>query len=315
MSSDLPKIIAIVAPTASGKSSLAVDVAKKFNGEIVSADSRQIYKGLDIGTGKVTSEEMKNIPHHLLDIIEAGESFSVALYKEKAEEVIDDILDRGKLPILEGGTGFYIEAIVYGTVLPDVKPDSKLREELQDKNETDLFKILEKVDPNRAGDIDKNNKRRLVRAIEIAKHRGKVPEVKTNPKYNALQIGLRLPADELRKRIEARVRERLEDGWVNEVNKLLDDGVPQSKLSEFGLGYKIISDYLTDNPQPTTDKEKLVEKIATAEWRYAKRQMTWFSAKGGSASGGKRDKEIKWFDPNEKEKILREIENFLASRV
>ena len=320
----LPKIVVILGPTSSGKSSLAVEIAKKFNlpaathatqagGEIVSADSRQIYGGLDVGAGKIKPEEMRGIPHHMLDIVEPGQDFSVALYKEKAETVIDSILDRGKLPIVVGGTGFYIEAIVDGIVPPEVPPNSKLRQELEACSAEDLFDKLEKLDPNRADTIQKDNKRRLIRAIEVATALGNVPKRKPESKYDVLQIGLLPEREELKKKIRKRVKKRLEDGWIDEVVKLLQTGVPKSKLSEFGLGYKIIAGQLTVKNyyffkkviiSKEVDREQLVSKISTAEWRYAKRQMTWF----------KRDERIKWFRPEERERIFETVKKFLGGK-
>ncbi|MCC6290472.1 tRNA (adenosine(37)-N6)-dimethylallyltransferase MiaA [Candidatus Nomurabacteria bacterium] len=164
------QVLVIVGPTASGKSALAVQLAKKFDGEIISADSRQVYRGLDIGSGKITEKEKRGIPHHLLDIASPKRIFTVARYQKLAKQKIAEIIGRGKLPIICGGTGFYIQAIVDDLALPKVKPDSRLRKSLAQKTVPELFKMLQKLDSNRARKIDRNNPRRLIRAIEIAKH-------------------------------------------------------------------------------------------------------------------------------------------------
>lgn len=263
------------------------------------------------------------MPHYLIGAVKSTQNFSVASFKEKAETVIGDILSRAKLPVIVGGTGFYIEAVVDGVVPAEVPPNPKLRKELNEKSIDELANTLRKLDPERAKDIQEGNKRRLIRAIEIAESMGSVPKRKANPKYNPLQIGLLPEKEGLKKKIEERVEERIESGWIEEVESLLKAGTNEEKLSEFGLGYKIISDYLTHTSQlehpnilnlpadkagnvgmSVSDKDKkgLVGKIATAEWRYAKRQMTWF----------KRDERISWFSPKEKREIFAEIEKFLV---
>ena len=169
------KLLIILGPTASGKSDLAVQLAKKYNGEIISADSRQVYKGLNIGTGKITKKEMSGIKHHLLDVTDPKKVFTVSQFKTLVEIAIADISSRGKLPIICGGTGFYIQAVVDNIILPEVPPNKKLREKLNKKTTTELFEILKKLDNERAKNIDAKNPRRLIRAIEIAEKLGKVP--------------------------------------------------------------------------------------------------------------------------------------------
>ncbi len=186
------KIIAIVGPTASGKSGLAVELAAKYNGEVVSADSRQVYAGLDIGTGKVTKKEMGGVPHHLLDVVSPKKIFTVSEFKEKAEKGIADILHRSKLPIICGGTGFYIQAIVDNVIFPEVPPNAALRKKLEKKSAVELAKILQKLDPVRFKSIDIKNPHRLIRAIEIAKALGKVPKIKIDPQYETLLIGIKI---------------------------------------------------------------------------------------------------------------------------
>jgi tRNA dimethylallyltransferase len=267
----MKKVIVILGQTATGKSALAVKIAKKIGGEIISADSRQVYKGLDIGTGKVTKKEMSGIPHHLLDVVSPKKKFTVAEYKTLAEEKIKEIISRGKTPIICGGTGFYIDAITKGVIFPEVPPNIRLRKALEKKSVLELFEMLKKLDGIRAKNIDAKNKVRLIRAIEIAKALGEVPKIKeTKPKYKFIKIGLYLPEDKLKKKVEQRVKKMFKDGLLSEIKNLKKSGVSNKRLKEFGFEYF----------EPTEDK------VILETTKYAKRQMTWF----------KRDKEIKWFD-------------------
>jgi tRNA dimethylallyltransferase len=271
----MQKVIVILGQTATGKSDLAVKIAKKINGEIISADSRQVYKNLDIGTGKIKKTEMKGVPHHLLDVANPKKKFTVAEYKKLAEEKTREIISRGKVPIICGGTGFYIDAITKGIVFPEVPPNLKLRKVLEKKSAPELLKILIKLDKTRAKNIDTKNKVRLIRAIEIAKALGKVPKIKeVKPLYKFMKIGLYLPTDKLEKKVEKRVTKMFKDGLLNEIKKLKKSGVSDKRLKEFGFEYF----------KPTK------EKVILETIRYAKRQMTWF----------KRDKQIKWFDASKK---------------
>lgn len=282
-----PKIIAIVGQTATGKSAYAVKLALRLSSgqakkgaEIVSADSRQVYTGLDIGSGKITKREMAGIPHHLLDVALPSRQFSVAEFKTLAEQAIDDILKRGKVPILVGGTGFYIDAIVNGTVHPEVKPNLKLRTTLEKHPAETLFKKLQKLDQARAKTIDRHNKVRLIRAIEIAKALGKVPKIKSKPKYEVEMIGLTLPDQELKERISKRLKARIKQGMIAEAKNLHSKGLSWKRMRELGLEYRFIADYLTGK----LSKKEMIEKLEIAINQYAKRQMTWF----------KRDKKIHW---------------------
>jgi tRNA dimethylallyltransferase len=277
------RVIVILGQTATGKSDLAVKIANKFNGEIISADSRQVYKGLDIGTGKIISKEMKGIPHYLLDVVNPRHKFTVTEYKLLAENKIKDILARKKIPIICGGTGFYIDAITQGIIFPEVPPNPKIRKDLEKRSTIELFEILQNLDKERSENIDVKNKVRLMRAIEIAIKLGKVPSlsIKKSP-YKFIKIGLNLPQIQLDKKIEKRVRGMFEKGLLNEIKKLKKQGVSKKRFREFGFEYF--------NP---TEK-----KVITSTIQYAKKQMTWF----------KRDKQIKWFKPNEYKEIL----NFLA---
>ena len=269
------KVYVILGQTATGKSALAVSLAKKINGEIISADSRQVYKKLDIGTGKIIKKEMRGVPHHLLDVANPKNKFTVAEYQKKAIYAMADILKRGKIPIICGGTGFYIDAITKGIVFPEVPPNPKLRRKLVPLSAIALFGTLKKIDPARAKDIkeknEQNNKVRLIRAIEIAKALGKVPKItETKPKYKFIKIGLYLPEEKLKKKVEQRVKKMFQAGLLNEIKKLKRSGVSNKRLQELGFEYF--------NPTPGG--------VISETLKYAKRQMTWF----------KRDKEIKWYD-------------------
>lgn len=283
------KVIVILGPTAIGKSSLAVKIAKKYNGEIISADSRQIYKYLNIGTGKITEKEMQNIPHYGIDIVEPKKVFSVIAYQKYAFKKIKEILEKGKTPIICGGTGFYIDAITKNFVLPEVKVDLKLREELNKNNAEENYKILFSLDKDRALNIDKKNNVRLIRAIEIAKSLGKVPEIqyKNNNNYQFLKIGLRLDKEELDKKIEKRVKKMFKDGLLKEIENLKKLGIKEDRFREFGFEYN----------NPTLDS------VISATKKYAKRQITYF----------KKDKEIIYFSPKELKEINTCIKTFFDS--
>lgn len=277
-----PQITVIVGPTASGKTSLSIKLAKQINGEIISADSRQIYKGLDLGTGKVTEKEMSGIKHYLLDVADPKEVFSVTDYVKLAEKAITEILNRGKTPIIVGGTGFYIQALVDGLILPEVPPNTELRKDLTKKSLSELQEILKKLDKKRYDTIDKDNPHRLIRAIEIANALGKVPTLKTEPKYDPTFLGISIPTNELRKKIHARLISRIESGMIDEVKSLHEKGLSWKRMEDLGLEYRYIARFL----QNKITKEEMLTELETAICQYAKRQMTWF----------KRDKRIKWLN-------------------
>jgi len=380
------KIIVILGPNASGKSELAVKLAKRFtphllkiksagfNGfEIISADSRQVYKGLDIGSGKVprdrpnkkriktnnkrifdknsisferdSSEYLyRGIPHHLLDVASPKRVFTVAQYQKLAKKALKDILKRGKIPIICGGTGFYIDALIYDYQFPKVPPQPKLRKELEKKTTEELFKQLQKLDPERAKNIDKNNRRRLIRALEIVITTHKpVPtlnDISVNQRSNqresatalaVLKIGIKKSPEELKKLIKKRLLKRLKMGLIDEVRRLhYQQGLSWQRLDDLGLEYRYVSRYLRQQAQinadpeaeparygasPTrTDAEKkkilkkleqeMIETLNREIYRYAKRQMTWF----------KRDKEIYWINPHTKkgfQRIIKICKKFL----
>lgn len=296
------KAVVILGQTATGKSDFAVEMAKLFGGEIISADSRQVYKGMNLGTGKVTKREMKGIPHHMLDVVNPKKVFSVADYTKKAEKVIEKINKSGKLPIICGGTGFYIDSLISGQALPEVSPNIELRKQLASKSTEELFQILKKLDKSRSETIDRNNPVRLIRAIEVAKAIGKVPALSQNKnKYDVLYIGLKLEDEILKKNIYTRLLSRIKKGMITEVKNLHEkEKVSWKRLGDLGLEYRYCTLYL----QGKLTKEEMVEKLNTEIWHYAKRQKTWF----------KRNQKILWINPKElsdQAKALRAIKAFL----
>ena len=318
MSSKLPnnKLIVILGATASGKTDLSVKLAKKYNCEIISADSRQVYKGLDVGSGKVTKEEMQNIPHHLLDVANPKRKFTVAQYQKLSSKAIKNIQKRNIFPILVGGTGFYIQSIVDGIIIPKVKPNWNLRKKLEKKSNEDLYKILLEKDPERAKTIDKQNPRRLIRALEIVLTTGKavpspsrhceersdeaIPQdcfaTARNDGLEILQIGIKKSSEELKTNIYKRLLKRLKNNaMVNEVKELHKSGLSFKRLEEFGLEYKFVAQYL----QNKLNYQEMIDKIQIESEHYAKRQMTWF----------KRDKRINWIDSAEQAKSI--IDKFI----
>jgi len=308
------KLIVILGPTAVGKSDAAVEIAKKFNAEIISADSRQVYTGLDIGTGKITEREKKGIPHHLIDVTEPDTRFTAQEWKVQAEKAIADITSRGKLPIICGGTGFYITSLIDDLVFPDVPVDTEEQKKLELKPVEELFDMLKTLDPERAKTIDMKNKRRLARAIMIAQTLGSVPKLTSSKgtdggTYNVLQIGLDLPDTDLRARIKERLVRRIEAPNAEGINMIQEAeqlhspkphgrGLPFERMEELGLEYRYLAEYL----QMKIDKIKLIEILNAKIWQYAKRQKTWW----------KKDTRIKWFAPTDIEAIEKEVAQFLG---
>lgn len=273
------RLIVVLGPTASGKSDLAVSLARKFNGEVVSADSRQVYRGLDIGSGKITKKEMKSVPHHLLDVANPGRTYTAARYAGDAAKAIEKIRGKGKIPILAGGTGFYIQAVTEGLAIPEVKPDWSLRRKLSRKTPAELFDILEKLDPRTAGRIERDNPRRLIRAVEIVTKTGKpVPELKISlPAYPILYLGMARTKEQLRTAIKKRLEKRLKKGMLSEVAGLRRSGLSWKRLENFGLEYRYAAQYL----QRKISRQKMTDLIQKESEHYAKRQMTWFKRNPG----------------------------------
>lgn len=266
------KIIVILGPTSSGKSDLAVDIARRFDGEVISADSRQVYRGMDLGSGKITKKEMKGVPHYLLDVASPKQRFSVTRYKILANKSIKKIQIKNKIPILCGGTGQYINTVIDNWQIPAVKPNLKLRAQLNKKSPAELFALLKKLDPRRAKTIDRYNPRRLIRAIEIAKQLGKVPPLKINQPFDLLILGIKKSPKELKKRIAVRLEKRLKQGMLAEIKKLRSQGVSWQKLDDFGLEYRWLSRYMRGQ----ISRQAMIAELQKEIEHYAKRQMIWF---------------------------------------
>ncbi len=309
----MKKLLAIVGPTGSGKTALGIKLAKIFSGEVVSADSRQIYLGMDIGTGKVSEDSklkkgrgrwvVDDIAIYLYDIVSPEKKFSVADHQQLAYKTIKNIQERGKLPILVGGTGLYIRAVLEGLNIPKVAPDKKLRAELESKSLTKLFRELKKADPKEAEKIDKNNPRRLVRALEVFYKTGeRISDLKTRFKtdFDSLQIGLTADRDYLYEKVDKRIDEWFEKGFVEEVKNLIGQGFSKDLPSMSSLGYRQVRMYLEG-------KISLDEAKQRMKWEhhsYIRRQLTWF----------RRDPAIHWFDINEEftERVVSLISDWIG---
>jgi len=281
----MQNLVVILGTNASGKSELGIRLAKHFDGEIVSADSRQVYRGLDLGSGKITPAQAGTVKHHLIDVADVSEYYSLAQYQRTAYDAIDSIAGTGRLPFLVGGTGLYISAIVEGYQLVDVPPNEQLRAELEDLPLPQLVERLEKSDPDAGRVIDKSNRRRLIRAIEIASAGCASSEArKSTPRYNCLQLGLTWPREILEERIEKRLQNRLASGMIDEVAGLRSRGVSDTRLEKLGLEYRYITRYLRGEFATIDD---LRRDLGIAIRQFAKGQLTWF----------KRDRRIVWLDP------------------
>jgi tRNA dimethylallyltransferase len=273
-----PKLIVIIGPTASGKSALAIEIAKKFNGEIVSADSRQIYRGMDIGTAKPTKKEMAAVKHHLIDIKNLNESYSAGQYKKDALNAINKIIASGKLPILVGGTGLYISAIVNNWKIPKIKENKKLRKKLEKeiakKGLNFVFQKLAKLDPEATYIVDPKNPRRVIRALEIALVSGrKFSEQRKagKPLYDVLEIGINPLPRILKEKIAKRIKKMIKGGLAKEVERLVKKYGSNCRALD-AIGYREIIDYLRKN----ISREEVAEQMNRNTQRYAKRQLTWF---------------------------------------
>jgi tRNA dimethylallyltransferase len=278
-------LVVILGTNASGKSDLGIRLAQHFGGEVVSADSRQVYRGLDLGSGKITPAQAATVKHHLIDVADVSDSYSLAQYQRAAYHAIESIGSAGKLPFLVGGTGLYISAIVEGYQLVDVPPNHPLRAKLETLTLPQLVARLEQAAPDAARHIDKSNPRRLIRAIEIAT--AGYPDAAAHqraPRYRCLQLGLTWPRDMLWDKIQKRLRERLAHGMIDEVARLRSQGVSDLRLEKLGLEYRFIARYLRGELSSLDD---LCVQLGIAIRQFAKEQLTWF----------KRDSRILWLDP------------------
>ena len=274
------KLVAVVGTNASGKSSLGVKLAKHFGGEIVSADSRQVFRGLDLGSGKITPEEMQGVKHHLLDVAEPNEFYSMADFQKQAYEAIDDIHAREKLPFLVGGTGLYVASVTEGYLLSDRMPNLAYREELEKLSTPELYDMLVKAVPDI--EIDRNNRNRVMRVLEKLES-GDTQPAASERKYDVLKLGVSWDREILRQRIDERLERRMKAGMVDEVRTLMQNGASTEFLMKLGLEYRFLTRYLQGE---YACEEDMTNELAQAIKKFAKRQMTWF----------RRDSEIHWLN-------------------
>ena len=285
-----PPLIVILGPTAVGKTSLSIELAKRLNGEIVSADSRLLYRGMDIGTAKPTEEEMSNIPHHLIDVADPDERWNLAVYQREAYKIIDDIHERGKLPFLVGGTGQYIRSIIEGWNIPPQRPDFDLRDALNNWAEEigaeGLHERLKMIDPEAAEKIDYRNLRRTVRALEVIFKTGeRFSELRNKQEcpYFPIILGIERPRDELYERVDQRIEQMLDDGLVDEIRRLLEAGYSPDLSTMSAIGYGEIIQYL----QGEISYEEAVTLIKRNTRTFVRRQANWFKPE---------DPRITWFE-------------------
>ncbi|MEF3318355.1 tRNA (adenosine(37)-N6)-dimethylallyltransferase MiaA [Peptoniphilus grossensis] len=301
----MENLVIITGPTGIGKTELSLELAKKYKGEIISSDSMQIYKKLNIGTAKIDLNKT-SIPHHMIDIIEPSDNFTVADFKNSTKKIITDINNRGGLPFLVGGTGLYINSLVYNLDFTETEPDYEYRDELREILEEEgsefLYEKLQDQDRDMAEKIHKNNGQRIIRALEILKSGNKKGDNfrEENKDYNLIYIGLNMDRAKLYEKINQRVDKMIDLGLVDEVKNLLDEGLDKNSQSLKAIGYKEVISYLDSE----IDFAEMVDLIKKNSRHYAKRQLTWF----------RRDKRIKWFD-RESDTILSDIENYIDSRL
>lgn len=275
-----PKLIALVGANASGKSSLGVELAQRFDAEIISADSRQVFRGLDLGSGKITLEEMKGVPHHLIDVCAPNDFFSMYDFQQLAYATIDDILARGKQPMLVGGTGLYVASVTEGYVMSGRAPDLAYRAELETYETPALYEMLLEKMPDI--EIDRNNRNRVMRVLEKL-HDGDEGHAQSVPRYDVLKLGIGWDRETIRARIDERLEKRVREGMIDEVRRLIDEGASREFLIKLGLEYRFITRYLDGE---FSSEAEMLDLLATAIKQFAKRQMIWF----------RRDPQIHWLD-------------------
>ena len=298
-----PKLIVVLGPTASGKSALGIALAQHFHGEIVSADSRQVYRGLDIGSAKVTLEEQAMVPHHLLDVVDPREVYTVAQFQQQANAAIADILARGYQPFLVGGSPHYIQAVVDNLDIPAIPPQPALRAELESRPLPTLLAQLEELDPQSAATIERDNPRRVIRALEVCLVSGKPFSEQRRmaaPLYESLLLGIAWPRAILYSRIDARVDERMQQGMVQEVQRLLDQGVSPERLESLGLEYRFINRWL-HGEYPS--ESAMVERLKYAIHDFTRRQLTWF----------RKEARITWLEGDDVAGAKKIVEQFLVT--
>lgn len=276
----MPKVLAVVGTNASGKSALGVRLAKQFGGEIISADSRQVFRGLDLGSGKITPEETEGVPHYMIDVREPGEFFSMADFQQISYDLIPQIISRGHLPMIVGGTGLYVDSVLDGYLLSNTEPDLAYRAELEKLTTPELYEMLLRVMPN--VQVEKNNRNRVMRILERI-HDGDDAVPGKQARYESLRLGVSWPRDVLAKRIDERMDMRLELGMIEEVQRLMDEGASVEFLLGLGLEYRFITQYLIGE---IPNKDDMIAQLLHAIKKFAKRQMTWF----------RRNPDIVWLD-------------------
>ena len=278
----MDKLIVVTGTNASGKSGLGIELALKYGAEIISADSRQVFEGLDLGSGKVTKEEMKGVTHHLIDVAKPNDFYSLTDFQSQAYEAIDSVIAKGKLPFLVGGTGLYINSVVDGYNIVKAEPDMKLRAEIEEKSLDELIKILNEKASSMLEKLDLNNKRRVERAVEKALL-GRTEDNPSKPRYETLVLGVTWPRDVLYERIRVRLDKRLEEGMIDEVIRLRENGATDDFLYKLGLEYRYILMYLRGEFASFDD---FYNKLFMEIRHLAKEQMTWF----------RKRKDIHWID-------------------
>ena len=278
--SEFPKLVAVVGTNASGKSGLGVELASRYGGEIVSADSRQVFRGLDLGSGKIAPEETKGVPHHLIDVCDPGDFFSMHDFQRLAYAAIDGILARGRLPFLVGGTGLYVASVTEGYVMSDAAPDLAYREYLETFETPQLYEMLLRAVPDI--EVERNNRNRVMRLLEKL-HAGDDHVPRSEPRFDCLKLGVTWDRETLKARIDERLERRLRAGMIEEVQGLLDAGVSREFLYKLGLEYRFIAQYLAGE---YASRAEMLEQLGNAIKKFAKRQMTWF----------RRDGDILWLD-------------------
>lgn len=294
-----PKLIVIEGTTASGKSGMGVELAAHYGGEIISADSRQVFRGLDLGSGKITPEETQGVPHHLIDVVNPNDFFSMHDFQRMAYEAIDGVIARGKIPFLVGGTGLYVASVTEGYVMSDIEPDLEYRAYLETFETPKLYEMLMAVRPD--AEVDPKNRNRVMRVLEKI-HDGDDIDAPNQPRYDCLKIGMTYDRPVLRDRIDERLKLRVELGMIEEVQRLIDEGATIEFMLKLGLEYRFVTQYLTGE---IPDKQEMLDLLATAIKQFAKRQMIWF----------RRDKEIQWLDMDSspKAQAIRMIDEFLKA--
>ncbi|KKW29968.1 MAG: tRNA dimethylallyltransferase [Candidatus Kaiserbacteria bacterium GW2011_GWC2_52_8b] len=298
----MEKVLIIVGPTASGKSALGVEIARRFNGEVISADSRQVYRRLNIGTGKITKREMRGVPHHLLNVASPKRKFSASDFVRHASKAYSSVLQNTRIAILVGGTGYYIDAFAGRITLPEVPPNLQLRKKLDRKTAAHLYSLLKQRDPRRAKQMttpsERNNKRRLIRALEIVESFGYVPMFDLRGRtFDALWIGINPGLKQLEQKIQKRLLARIKIGMVAEAKKLHTQGLSYRRMEELGLEYRSLARFL----QGKISKQEMIDELHRDIRRYAKKQLAYW----------KRNKEIQWFKPSEKQKIKKVVQMWL----